>query len=58
MLSRLTSPEFPQPIGVLRAVREPTYDELIAEQGRVVIQQQGKGSLEKLLYAGETWVVS
>ncbi|MDE2484355.1 MAG: 2-oxoacid:ferredoxin oxidoreductase subunit beta [candidate division NC10 bacterium] len=58
MLSRLTSPEFPQPIGVLRAVREPTYDELIAEQGRAVIQQQGTGSLEKLLYAGETWVVS
>jgi 2-oxoglutarate ferredoxin oxidoreductase subunit beta len=58
MLSRLTNPEFPQPIGVLRAVREPTYDELMTEQGRTVSQQQGKGTIEKLLHAGETWVVS
>ncbi|MBI2882727.1 MAG: 2-oxoacid:ferredoxin oxidoreductase subunit beta [Candidatus Methylomirabilis oxyfera] len=58
MLSRLASPEFPEPIGVLRAVREPTYDELMTEQGRTVSQQQGKGNLEKLLHAGETWVVS
>ncbi len=58
MLSRLTSPQFPQPIGVLRAVREPTYDELITEQGRTVTPQQGKADLETLLYSGETWVVS
>lgn len=58
MLSRLTSPQFPQPIGVLRAVREPTYDELITEQGRAVTPQQGKADLETLLYSGETWVVS
>jgi len=57
MLSRLTSPQFPQPIGVLRAVREPTYDELITEQGRAVTSQQGKADLETLLYSGETWVV-
>jgi 2-oxoglutarate ferredoxin oxidoreductase subunit beta len=57
MLSRLTGPHFPDPIGVLRAVREPTYDELIAEQSRTVIQQQGKGTLERLLRAGDTWVV-
>lgn len=58
MLSRLTSPQFPQPIGVLRAVREPTYDELITEQGRAVTSQQGKADLETLLYSGETWIVS
>lgn len=58
MLSRLTTPGFPEPIGVLRAVREPTYEELMIEQGRTVIQQQGKGTIEKLLHAGETWVVS
>ena len=57
MLSRLTSPEFPQPIGVLRAVREPTYDELITEQGRAITPQQGKADLQTLLYSGETWVV-
>jgi 2-oxoglutarate ferredoxin oxidoreductase subunit beta len=58
MLSRLSAPDFPQPIGVLRAVREPTYDELIAEQGRTIVLQQGKGDLKNLLYSGETWVVS
>lgn len=58
MLSRLTSPQFPQPIGVLRAVREPTYDELITEQGRAITPRSGKADLETLLYSGETWVVS
>jgi 2-oxoglutarate ferredoxin oxidoreductase subunit beta len=58
MLSRLTTPGFPEPIGVLRAVREPTYEELMTEQARTVIQRQGKGTIEKLLHAGETWVVS
>lgn len=58
MLSRLESPEFPEPIGVLRAVRDPTYEELMAQQNRTVIQERGKGNIEKLLHAGETWVVS
>ena len=58
MLSRLSGPDFPQPIGVLRAVHEPTYDELVIEQGRAITLQQGKGDIEKLLYSGETWVVS
>ncbi|MBZ0170069.1 2-oxoacid ferredoxin oxidoreductase subunit beta [Candidatus Methylomirabilis lanthanidiphila] len=58
MLSRLASPEFPEPIGVLRAVREPTYEELMAEQAQTVIQRQSKGNIEKLLHTGETWVVS
>jgi 2-oxoglutarate ferredoxin oxidoreductase subunit beta len=58
MLSRLAGPEFPEPIGVLRAVRDPTYEELMAEQVQAVVQRQGKGNLDKLLHAGETWTVS
>ena len=58
MLSRLAGPEFPEPIGVLRAVRDPTYEELLAEQVQAVVQRQGKGNLDKLLHAGETWTVS
>ena len=57
MLSRLTSPDFPEPVGVLRAVQVPTYDGLVAEQGRAAVEQRGEGSLEKLLHSGETWVV-
>jgi hypothetical protein len=30
----------------------------MAEQGQAVIQRQGKGTIEKLLHAGETWAVS
>ena len=58
MLSRLAGPDFPQPIGVLRAVHEPTYDELVTEQGRAAVLQRGEGELGKLLHSGETWVVS
>ncbi len=58
MLSRLRAPDFPQPIGVVRAVREPTYDELVTEQGRAASLQRGEADLGKLLHSGETWVVS
>ncbi len=57
MLSRLKGPDFPEPIGVIRAVREPTYEELVTEQGRMACEQWGEGDLRKLLYSGETWVV-
>ena len=32
MLSRMDCPEYPVPVGVLRAVQRPTYDALMAEQ--------------------------
>ncbi len=57
MLSRLTSPGFPEPVGVLCAVSAPTYDELVAAQGHAVTQQRGEGDLTNLLHSGETWII-
>jgi len=57
-LSALAYPDFPEPMGVLRAVRRPTYEEIVVEQGRAAVARRGHGDLKKLLSAGETWVVS
>ncbi|MEK6606712.1 MAG: 2-oxoacid:ferredoxin oxidoreductase subunit beta [Myxococcota bacterium] len=58
LISRLTHPQFPEPVGVLRSVARPSYDSLVAEQGARVLAERGEGDLGKLLSAGETWVVS
>jgi 2-oxoglutarate/2-oxoacid ferredoxin oxidoreductase subunit beta len=58
LLSRMDSMEgFPTPIGVLRAVDAPRYEDLIAAQIREVQERKGKGDLAKLLRAGDTWEV-
>ncbi|MCL5286725.1 MAG: 2-oxoacid:ferredoxin oxidoreductase subunit beta [Acidobacteria bacterium] len=58
LLSRMDStPGFPTPIGVLRAVDAPRYEDRIAEQIREVTAKRGKGDLAKLLRQGDTWEV-
>ncbi len=58
LLSRMDStPGFPTPIGVLRAVEGVRYEDRIAEQIREVIAMRGKGDLAKLLLQGDTWEV-
>lgn len=57
MLSRLHYPEFPEPIGVLRQVQRPTYEDLVMRQVHDSQQKLGKGRLEDLLNEGETWTV-
>ena len=48
----------PTPIGVLRAVDEPTFDARTREQEGEAQAQQGEGNLEDLLYSGDLWEVS
>jgi 2-oxoglutarate/2-oxoacid ferredoxin oxidoreductase subunit beta len=51
-------PGFPTPIGVLRSWDNvPRYEDLIASQSRDVQAKRGKGDLEKMLHAGDTWEV-
>jgi len=58
LLSRMDStPGFPTPIGVLRAVEAVRYEDRIAEQIREVTAKRGKGDLAKLLQQGDTWEV-
>ena len=57
ILARMEYPEFPVPLGVLRAVERPTYDDLMREQIEQAIAQQGEGDLAALLAEGDTWTV-
>ena len=57
MLSRMEYPEFPVPVGVIRAVQKPTYEALLNEQVANSIEKEGEGDIQKLLLAGETWTV-
>ncbi|MCP9986918.1 MULTISPECIES: 2-oxoacid:ferredoxin oxidoreductase subunit beta [Streptomyces] len=58
-LSRLADPDtlHHTPIGVLRSVRRPVYDTLMAEQLDTAVEQRGKGDLAALLAGGDTWTV-
>ena len=57
LLSRMRYPEFPEPIGVFRAVERATYDSQINEQVEATKTQKGKGDLAKLFNSGDTWTV-
>ncbi|MFN0093986.1 MAG: 2-oxoacid:ferredoxin oxidoreductase subunit beta [Dehalococcoidia bacterium] len=51
-------PAFPVPVGVLRAVEEPCFEDLADHQIESAIAQKGPGTLEDILRQGETWVVN
>ncbi len=58
MLSRMEYPDFPVPLGVLRCVERPVYEEEILAQGRDAVTQSGEADLSTLYNAADTWVVS
>jgi 2-oxoglutarate ferredoxin oxidoreductase subunit beta len=51
-------PEFPEPIGVFRAVDAPKYDEELNHQIAVARERKGDGDLEKMFNSGDTWEVA
>jgi 2-oxoglutarate ferredoxin oxidoreductase subunit beta len=57
LLSRMRHPEFPEPIGVFRAVERPTYEEEVNRQVETAIQKRGEGDLAALFATGDTWTV-
>jgi 2-oxoglutarate ferredoxin oxidoreductase subunit beta len=57
MLSRMSWPDYPVPVGILRAVPRPTHDRLIEEQIAGAIAKSGAGDLDDVLNGGETWTV-
>ncbi len=60
MLARMEFREgtdFPQPVGIFRAVERATYEDMMSDQIQAAILKQGAGSLEKLINSGDTWVV-
>ncbi len=57
-LSRIADrPIGPTPLGVFRDVQRPVYGEGMEQQLRMAAEQQGPGSLERLLTSGDTWTV-
>ncbi len=58
LAAQLQPPDFPTPIGVLRAVERPTYEHRVVSQVQQEIESQGPGKLEDLLRSGDTWTVS
>ena len=56
-LATLAPPEFPIPVGVLRAVERPIYERMLADQIERAVAQTGPGRLEALLHSGDTWTV-
>jgi 2-oxoglutarate ferredoxin oxidoreductase subunit beta len=58
LLSRMDStPGFPTPMGVLRAVDAPAYETALHEQLRQIVAKKGKGDIAKLLQSGDIWEV-
>ncbi|HEX8707015.1 MAG TPA: 2-oxoacid:ferredoxin oxidoreductase subunit beta [Pyrinomonadaceae bacterium] len=57
MLARMEQPDFPQPVGIFRAVERDTYEDMMAAQIEAAIAKSGPGSLEKLINSGEMWTV-
>ncbi len=57
MLSRMRYPEFPEPMGVLRSVDAPLFEDGVHAQIKAAIDKQGAGTLEKLIDSGDTWIV-
>lgn len=58
MLSRLRYPDFPEPVGVLRNVENPSYEVLVKAQLAEAQKDSGEGTLEEVFQSGETWVVN
>ncbi len=57
LLSQLPFPEFPVPLGVLRSINRPSYDELLDKQVKTAQQNAGKVNFRDHLYSRETWTV-
>jgi 2-oxoglutarate ferredoxin oxidoreductase subunit beta len=56
-LASLKRPEFPLPIGVLRAVEKSTYDGMLQRGVDDAVDKRGAGALRGLLHSGDTWSV-
>lgn len=57
MAAHMELPGFPVPLGVLRSVDLPTYEQGVVDQIEHQIDAHGQGTLEELIYSGELWTV-
>ena len=57
ILSRMHWPDYPEMMGVFRAVERPTYEALMEDQVQEATKRLGEGDLAALLAEGDTWTV-
>ncbi|NJL31429.1 MAG: 2-oxoacid:ferredoxin oxidoreductase subunit beta [Phycisphaerales bacterium] len=57
LLSRMSHPEFPEPMGVFYEINDNSYEELLEKQVTDAIAARGVGTIDSLLSAGETYEV-
>jgi 2-oxoglutarate ferredoxin oxidoreductase subunit beta len=57
MLSRMSHPEFPEPMGVYYDVKDDCYEDMLTQQIKDAIEQRGEGTIEQLLNTGDTFTV-
>lgn len=57
ILAHMKGPKLPVPLGVLYKDNALVYDVETQKQVDAVTEKKGKGSMEKLINSGETWIV-
>jgi len=58
LLSRMRYPEFPEPLGVFRAVEAQRYVDNVRQQHEEAVARRGKGDLQALITGSDTWTVA
>ena len=58
LLSNMTyNPDFPNPVGVLYAVEDVTYEDMMMDQLNEAVKKKDKSSIQDIINSGDTWVV-
>ena len=57
ILSRMGPPTFPTPVGIVRAVERPAFDDLMNRQIHDAVAKGGEGDLDALFRRGDVWTV-
>ncbi|RMH05647.1 MAG: hypothetical protein D6704_09070 [Nitrospirae bacterium] len=57
LLSRMSSPPFPIPLGVFRAITKPTYEDALLAQIKQAMSHTPAPDIQALLEGPETWRV-
>ncbi len=53
-----TTPGMPRPFGILYAVDRVCYESEVERQIATAVERRGKGNIQSLLNAGDTWTIS
>ena len=57
MMANVLPPDFPTPLGVYRRVEQTPFETAVVGQIEAEVERRGPGTLQELLYSGDTWQV-